>query len=735
MTTTCIQPNCNGVIDDGYCDCCGMAQKSAASQTVTSHPLNSGLLSNKPRTSPTSPTGSRTRGSSSTRSSRSQTGTIAQRSRRQLGLGLVSIPELPSTQPEQSLLLDTKVPDSKRICARCDNALRRDKGFCPQCGQKYCFIPSLQAGDLVAGQYEVKGAMAYGGLGWIYLGYDRTLNRYVVLKGLLNTEDAASAAVAVAERQFLASVKHANIVGIYNFVNHNGEGFIVMEYVGGKTLKELRKERGPLPVAEAIAYIHRILIAFSYLHQQGLVYCDFKPDNIMLEGDDVKLIDLGGVRRLDDPDGDIYGTVGYNAPEAGDGPTIVSDLFTIGRSLAVLLINIPSFGSTNQYTLPSDDPLLIQEESLYRFLLKSTAQNPDDRFQTADEMADQLLGVLREVVARQTGNPQPSQSNLFSGDALSLQTLGNFEPIAITVAQLPMPAIPAHDVAFSELLKYIGIADLTQRMNALERVEQIYPDSRATQFKLLETLQNMYVSITTKMFLDQADDILKQLHQADPWDWRGPWYQGRAAMLRGKFSEAQTHFEQVYADLPGELAPKLALALAAEAHKNIDRAEKLYSIVAQTDLSYTSTLFGLARCALRQGDRTRAVQSLRRVPVTAKLHNRAQVEIARTLINCDHQLPAAQDLKAASGVIAALKLEAIDRHKLAQQVLVTSLNLIVEKKIQPDQSVDILGQPLQEVQIRLGLEKALRELARLATGNEKIRLVDEANQVRPKTLF
>ncbi len=63
--------------------------------------------------------------------------------------------------------------------------------------------------------------------------------------------------------------------------------------------------------------MHRILSAFAYLHSLGLVYCDFKPDNIMVEGGDVKLIDLGGVRRIDDPDGDIYGTVGYSAPEAG----------------------------------------------------------------------------------------------------------------------------------------------------------------------------------------------------------------------------------------------------------------------------------------------------------------------------------------------------------------------------------------------------------------------------------
>ncbi|HEY9598739.1 MAG TPA: serine/threonine protein kinase [Cyanophyceae cyanobacterium] len=297
----CKRKGCSGTIEDGYCNVCGLAAIKAVERHNGTSAHNSQKQSASIITTGTgsSPLTNRSRGSrrSSHSSSRS--------SRRQLGAGLVSVPELPSTEPEKAIMAEPKVPDNKRFCSNCNNSLRREKGFCPKCGQKYSFIATLKPSDLVAGQYEVKGAIAYGGLGWIYLGFDKTLSRYVVLKGLLNTEDAAAAAVALAERKFLAVVKHANIVGIYNFVNHGTEGFIVMEYVGGKTLKEIRKARGPLPVAEAIAYIHRILSAFSYLHSLGLVYCDFKPDNVMLEGNDVKLIDMGGVRRIDDPHGDI----------------------------------------------------------------------------------------------------------------------------------------------------------------------------------------------------------------------------------------------------------------------------------------------------------------------------------------------------------------------------------------------------------------------------------------------
>src|SRR5271154_5955466 len=332
----CKQPGCKGAVEDGYCNLCGLAAPKAPPVVTTP-------------TAPTFPTGSSpfsastpsaVHKSAGAHSSRRSTRRSAHTSRRQLGAGVIAVPELPSTAPELALMKEMKVPEGKRFCSNCNQPLTREKGFCGKCGQKYSLVASLAPGDLVAGQYEVKGAIAYGGLGWLYLAFDKVLNRYVVLKGLLNVQDEASAAVAVAERQFLAALKHPNILGIYNFVQRGAEGYIVMEYVGGKTLKQIRKDRGPLPTSEAIAYIHRILGAFSYLHQQGFVYCDFKPDNVMLEQNDVKLIDLGAVRRRDDTGGDIYGTAGYSAPEAGEGPTVASDLFTVGRTLAVLAMNI-----------------------------------------------------------------------------------------------------------------------------------------------------------------------------------------------------------------------------------------------------------------------------------------------------------------------------------------------------------------------------------------------------------
>ena len=206
-------------------------------------------------------------------------------------------------------------------------------------------------------------------------------------------------------------------------------------------------------------------------------------------------------------------------------------------------------------------------------------------------------------------------------------------------------------------------------------------------------------------------------------------------MAQGKFEEAQAAFDQVYFDLPGELAPKLALALSAEQAKNYPLAIKMYDLVSRTDPSYVSAAFGLARCFSARGDRKEAVAALERVPQSSSLFTRSRVEVARTLVNRDRSAPGAQELRAASVAIEALTLDGVERHRLTQQVLETALHLVTTKAIPPTSTIAILGQPLEEPKIRKGLEKALRNLAHLATGDEKIRLVDEANRVRPRSLF
>ena len=742
----CGRRGCSGVIEDGYCNSCGLADPMKAADrtaTGTARPPQQAGHPTSVRTAPGTAMGAaistRSSGiSASTGSSpasrggarRSSSRSTSRSSRTQLGAGLIALPELPSTAPEKQVLADAQVPESKRFCSKCENALTRERGFCGKCGTKYSFIPSLKPNDMVGGQYEVKGAIAYGGLGWIYLGFDTVLKRYVVLKGLLNAEDDASAAVAVAERQFLASVKHPNIVGIYNFVRHGTEGYIVMEYVGGKTLKQLRKERGPLPVSEAIAYIHRILGAFAYLHGQGLVYCDFKPDNVMLEVNDVKLIDMGGVRRVDDPEGDIYGTTGYTAPEAGRGPTVVSDLFTVGRTLAVLVTEFKGFTRDFLYTLPAaaDDPVFAKNESLYRALLKSTAHEASDRFQLADEMADQLLGVMREVVAEETGTPRPSSSMLFGGDLLALDRDHDLEPVEAVVDQMPMPTPDQTDPGFRTALTSTGIGDRGRRLVALRQASKQVPVSVELKLQVAAT------AIDAGSFAEAAQ-ILDELKQRDAWEWRVSWQRGRLHFAQGAAQLAIKEFDQVYFDLPGELAPKLALGLAAEKSGDYKLAALMYGIVVRTDPSFLAAIFGLARTFAAQGRRKEAIDILNRVQETSSLYQRARVTATRLMIDGRQSAPGPQDFQAASEALGSIALDAADKFKLQRHLLETAIYQISQKKLPPSPQVQLIGMPLEERSLRFGLEKCLRELAHLIEGEEKIKLIDMANRARPRTLF
>ena len=203
---------------------------------------------------------------------------------RRLGGGLVEIPRVPDIDPLEALMPNPVVPESKRFCWNCGRPVGRSsadgkalsEGWCPYCGSPYSFLPQLSPGDVVAGQYEIRGCIAHGGLGWVYLALDRNVNdRPVVLKGLVHSGDAEAQAIAMAERRFLAEVVHPSIVQIFNFVEHtdrHGEpvGYIVMEYVGGQSLKRRKGEK--LPVAEAIAYVLEILAGaelFAF-HRFGL---------------------------------------------------------------------------------------------------------------------------------------------------------------------------------------------------------------------------------------------------------------------------------------------------------------------------------------------------------------------------------------------------------------------------------------------------------------------------------
>lgn len=759
---SCSQAGCTGAIEaDGYCNTCGIAGSTASSPAA---PPTSGTFAGSSIAAPTAPgTSSQRTGPTSTRRTASTRRTGI--SRQRLGLGLVTVPPTPEGDPAAALMSAEKiqsvlgvVPEEKRVCTSCGNEVGRTsdtrpgrvQGFCGNCRTPFDFTtnaPKLKSGDLVGGQYEILGALAHGGMGWIYLGKDKAVSdRWVVLKGLLNSDDEDAAASAVAERQFLARIEHGSIVNIYNFVTHAGAGYIVMEYVGGESLnsklKDRRKANGgvpdPLPVTDAIAYILGILPALGYLHESGLVYNDLKPANVMSVGDGVKLIDVGGVMQIDDNDAAIFGTRGFQAPEiATMGPSVSSDLFTVGRTLAVMILDFVFHKGTYEHTLPTpgEVPVFAQWESLYRFLLKATAHHPDDRFQDAGETALQLTGVLREIVAVSQRSPRPVPSELFEGDRLATLLIDADDNALVDTADwrvLPHPKIDPADPAAAFLL---GIEDV-ESTRALELISDglkggSLPDTREVRLRSIAAMLEGGGDATTHVGAN-----LDQIEAADPWDWRINWYRGLLKLETGDPQGAAEMFSKVWTEIPGEVAPKVAVAIAAERAGEFGRAAKLYELAASVDSTYVSAPFGLARCRAAQGDRAGAVAAYRQVPPSSAAFAGAQVESARTLAGArSTDAPSSAELEAAAQTIDQLQIDASERSRLAAEVLERALAAMGAGTLAPDASKKLFGGGLTEVDLRSKLESVYRDQARMApTDAERFALVDKANLVRPKSL-
>ena len=281
-----------------------------------------------------------------------------------------------------------------------------------------------------------------------------------------------------------------------------------------------------------------------------LIYCDFKPDNLIQVGDALKLIDLGGVRHVDDQESAIYGTVGYQAPEVATvGPSVAADIYTIGRTIVVLCMEFKGYQSTYLSSLPDPEstPLFRDNDSLYCLVSKCCATDPADRFQSADELRVQLLGVLREVVAKQR-----------TGTALTSAASQLFETPAVTTVKLDWSQLPAlrDDTSDPQHAWLTNLAPVraSQRLEQLEKAPDDSVEVRLWRAKAaLEADKPEVATAQSGLML-----------QADPWEWRALWVSGLVALQQEKWDDAAASFNAVYHQVPGELAPKLALALACE---------------------------------------------------------------------------------------------------------------------------------------------------------------------------
>ena len=271
----------------------------------------------------------------------------------------------------------------------------------------------ISKGQKINERYEIIRSIGEGGMANVYLGYDEILDRNVAIKILRGDLSNDEKFVRRFQREALSasSLSHPNIVEMYDVGEDNGLYYIIMEYVEGKTLKQLLKKRGSLTLSEAIDIMVQLTDGMAHAHDSYIIHRDLKPQNIMIQDDgQIKITDFGIAMALNSTQltqtNSVMGSVHYLPPEqaSGKGSTTKSDIYSMGIIFYELLTGKLPFKGENAVeialkqmrdpipSLKEDNPNIPQ--SIENIILKATAKNPKNRYEDAKSMHDDLLTAL-----------------------------------------------------------------------------------------------------------------------------------------------------------------------------------------------------------------------------------------------------------------------------------------------------------------------------------------------------
>ena len=271
----------------------------------------------------------------------------------------------------------------------------------------------ISKGQKINERYEIIRSIGEGGMANVYLGYDEILDRNVAIKILRGDLSNDEKFVRRFQREALSasSLSHPNIVEMYDVGEDNGLYYIIMEYVEGKTLKQLLKKRGSLTLSEAIDIMVQLTDGMAHAHDSYIIHRDLKPQNIMIQDDgQIKITDFGIAMALNSTQltqtNSVMGSVHYLPPEqaSGKGSTTKSDIYSMGIIFYELLTGKLPFKGENAVeialkqmrdpipSLKEDNPNIPQ--SFENIILKATAKNPKNRYEDAKSMHDDLLTAL-----------------------------------------------------------------------------------------------------------------------------------------------------------------------------------------------------------------------------------------------------------------------------------------------------------------------------------------------------
>jgi serine/threonine-protein kinase len=313
-------------------------------------------------------------------------------------------------------------------------------------------------------RYVIKRKLGSGGMADVYLAEDQELGRRVALK-LLDDRHASDEQFVERfrrEAQSAAGLNHPSIVSIFDRGQAEGTYYIAMEYLDGRTLKELLIRNGPTPPAIAIDYARQILGALAFAHRNGIVHRDIKPHNIIVRPDGrLKVTDFGiarsGASQMTEA-GSIVGTAQYLSPEQARGAPVDprSDLYSLGIVLYEMLTGkVPFTGDTpveiamKHLSQVPEPPSTLRPEvphDLDAVVMRALAKDPDQRYGSAEEMDADLARVARGVaVSRET---EDAMTQVLAGAGVAASQTMVTKPRPVATPPIPpayRPPTPYYD--------------------------------------------------------------------------------------------------------------------------------------------------------------------------------------------------------------------------------------------------------------------------------------------------
>ena len=273
----------------------------------------------------------------------------------------------------------------------------------------------LSKGQKINDRYEIIKTIGEGGMANVYLANDTILDRKVAIKVLRGDLSNDEKFIRRFKREALSvsNLSHPNIVEVYDVGEEDGNYYIVMEYIEGKTLKQLLQKRGALTLNEVIDIMTQLTDGLAHAHEAYIIHRDIKPQNIMIEDNGlVKITDFGIAMALNATQltqtNSAMGSVHYFPPEqaSGKGSTLKSDVYSLGIMMYELLTGYLPFRGDNAVEialkhLKEPIPSIRSEfpnipQSVENIIIKATAKNPKNRYNNANEMHEDLLTCLNK---------------------------------------------------------------------------------------------------------------------------------------------------------------------------------------------------------------------------------------------------------------------------------------------------------------------------------------------------